>query len=96
MAGPSEADRFQVQTLPDAFAALASYQWRINRELTVMSRVAGRFYGRSTLYEAMEIFEIRVGPAYNVSEGVVLLFNAGGYGGSFTGFEVGGGLEISL
>ena len=82
--------------VPTQGRVVGTLRARLGPRVAADVSAGARYYAESEAYGARSLLDVRVVPAYRVSEGVAVLARLGGTVGSFTGVEAGLGLSVEL
>ena len=82
--------------VPTQGQLVGTLRTRLGPSLVADVTAGVRYYAESAAYGSRSLLDVRVVPAYQVSDGVAVLARLGGTVGSFTGLEAGLGLSVEL
>ncbi|MDT0630217.1 hypothetical protein [Rubrivirga litoralis] len=86
----------QDAAVPTQARLVATLRARFGPALTADVSAGGRYYAESNAFASRALADVRVAPAYRVSDRVAVVGRLGGTVGSFTAFEAGLGLSVGL
>ena len=91
-----QGGELEVQTLPNLAELVIAYRWRAAEAVYLGLNLSGQQFGESSLYGIQNLGTARLLPTVRLSDQIDVVIQAAMTFGSFTGFDAGGGLRVSL